>query len=491
MPPPKSPQPTLCLDSGGVLTVQRSGGEKHDGDTIWKATMPGAYALVQLFQYHHGPDSVCVVSRVNRIPADSARHRHWVERHAVSVGVLWRHIYLCTELEEKRKHVREAKGTVMVDDRLDALYAMSQGGNDAGTAQKAIHFGGAEQPRNWPFDDHKAEAVQSHYEIAKMLGLVEDKELFNWLCEQGPPNCPHSVTIQEEIYKRLRGQDRRGGHAPDGDSGKDNKNDEDDGEGPWMRQRSRRSRRREKDNENAAEAATPPSSYKWQPAGHGLYKQGDDKLTVEAQLETAAPKSQAKPDVVKRELVEDGERQGDASRRRMAAEKQGSLQGKAAAEHDDDDDEESSSNVHARLQRLEERFDEVKDENRRWRDYYGAWQTQNASAGGWYYPWQWARPAAPEPVWNQRHPGSAWAQPAAPEPTPAPVWNHRHPGSAWAQNKLRRAAEYQARGGRRDAPRQHSLPMCALCQTSQPGAFCPRRRCRRCCTDRACPQHHG
>ena len=111
MPPPKSPQPTLCLDSGGVLTVQRSGGEKHDGDTIWKATMPGAYALVQLFQYHHGPDSVCVVSRVNRIPADSARHRHWVERHAVSVGVLWRRVYLCIELEEKRKHVREAKTT--------------------------------------------------------------------------------------------------------------------------------------------------------------------------------------------------------------------------------------------------------------------------------------------------------------------------------------------------------------------------------------------
>jgi hypothetical protein len=61
--------PMLSLDSGGVLTQQ--GGrkdEKHDGNTIWKATVPGAYGLVLLHQHYHGRDSVGMVSRVNCIP---------------------------------------------------------------------------------------------------------------------------------------------------------------------------------------------------------------------------------------------------------------------------------------------------------------------------------------------------------------------------------------------------------------------------------------
>ena len=70
--------PMLSLDSGGVLTQQ--GGrkdEKHDGNTIWKATVPGAYGLVLLHQHYHGRDSV-------DIPSNG---RHWVERHAMSLGL--------------------------------------------------------------------------------------------------------------------------------------------------------------------------------------------------------------------------------------------------------------------------------------------------------------------------------------------------------------------------------------------------------------------
>ena len=39
----------LVLDSGGVLTNNKSS-VRHDGGQIYKATLPGAYALVHLWQ---------------------------------------------------------------------------------------------------------------------------------------------------------------------------------------------------------------------------------------------------------------------------------------------------------------------------------------------------------------------------------------------------------------------------------------------------------
>ena len=108
--------------------TQRQGGDKAnkpDHKDIWKASVHGAYSLVLLFQHFHGNDSVCVVSRVNWLPGGKALH--WVERHAASIGILPSQIYLVNAVEEKMDITHTVRGTIVVDDRRDALRAQARG----------------------------------------------------------------------------------------------------------------------------------------------------------------------------------------------------------------------------------------------------------------------------------------------------------------------------------------------------------------------------
>ena len=89
-------------------------------------------------------------------------------------------------------------------------------------------------------------------------------------------------------------------------------------------------------------------------------------------------------------------------------------------------------------------------------------------------------PQAPVPA----APDAPAAQPAEPQQP----WGHRNPSSGWSAAKRRRAELHRA-GGNRPA-RLIETPMCEACGKNQPGAYCPGRLCRRCCLDRACPQHH-
>ena len=69
----------LVLDSGGVLSNNRCS-IKHDGDQIYRASLPGAFALIHFWQRLHGP--IVVVSKVTAPRAD-----HWVVRHCKSLGL--------------------------------------------------------------------------------------------------------------------------------------------------------------------------------------------------------------------------------------------------------------------------------------------------------------------------------------------------------------------------------------------------------------------
>eukprot|EP00435_Cladocopium_sp_Y103_P004962 s6021_g1.t1 len=241
--------PTLCLDSGGVLTVL--GGnqeEKHDGKSIYKASVPGAYALVQLWQHHYGEDSVAVASRVNHIPTGG--RVHWVARHAESLGILPDRVhaeslgilpdrvYLVTRIEEKRRVTSQIQATVVIDDRPDALLWQARGADQAG--------GEAARDKPDPGD--------------------------------GPPYKPHDEGVKDELARRLRREEE--GKEPDmepkpevkseeADYDDDNDNDDDERRrrrrrSSPRRRRSRRKRRQRRDKEeDDDDLAAPASSSDW------------------------------------------------------------------------------------------------------------------------------------------------------------------------------------------------------------------------------------
>lgn len=129
----------LSLDSGGVLTVQGGPSEKkHDGLAIWKASVPGAYGLAQLFKL---PRRRCRGSeQQGQLPAAEPRGPLGISRHAASLGI--EHVYLVDKIGKKADISSRVKATLVVDDRKDALAAQARGAWHARSLEEAFLFGG-------------------------------------------------------------------------------------------------------------------------------------------------------------------------------------------------------------------------------------------------------------------------------------------------------------------------------------------------------------
>lgn len=103
------------MDCGGVLSAQDD--HKKDGNIIWQAAMPGAYAFVHCYKHKYGPHSIHVCSRVNRITQN-----HWVHRFCHSMGFDRVDVTLVTQPAEKGQVAQMYGAQACVDDRPDCLY---------------------------------------------------------------------------------------------------------------------------------------------------------------------------------------------------------------------------------------------------------------------------------------------------------------------------------------------------------------------------------
>ena len=152
--------PMLCIDCGGVLT--RYGDVKYDGEEIYKATMPGAWAFLLLWQACYGEDAVRIISKVKWFPH---KEKHWVVRHAMSLGLPSDQVFLTDQNSNKGYYARRSNGTVVVDDRLDCLQSMMNGSSKS--LQTAVLFGGAD-PRN----EKKVHCISDFRDLAVLLRMV-------------------------------------------------------------------------------------------------------------------------------------------------------------------------------------------------------------------------------------------------------------------------------------------------------------------------------
>ena len=484
--------PMLSLDSGGVLTQQ--GGrkdEKHDGNTIWKATVPGAYGLVLLHQHYHGRDSVGVVSRVNFIPS---KGRHWVERHAMSLGLDTYSVHLVTSVDEKTHACRRLQATVVVDDRSDALAAQATGAWQSGSLELAVLFGRQNDMRKDDVDK-KWEGLlarcSTHTEVMRRLFPSVSQATWEWLCDNGPPHKPHTEENREELKRRLVMEDPQPAE-----------------EKPRRRRRRRSNKDKEekteekdtdplaasaKDHARSEESPVPRERKAWKPVATEPAKaypavqlfpkarpavppqkvKEDDGDSSSLSSSSSSGKAEAKKDTAeaadKTEADNKNAKATPAKAAGAAETSSGASDGKKGKKKAKLDE-----NFFRRFEEMEERITDLEDDNDRFHDERersaasSSWQT-------WGYPYYY---------------GGAWGYPAQAPAAPAgPVWQHHSPQSTWTDRKVARAQAHR-RQGKSNMVRVTEVTACSTCGKGQPGAYCPGRQCRRCCVDMSCPQHH-
>ena len=107
----------LMLDVGGVLSDLNS--DKHDGDTIYKSALTGAYCFLQSFKRTYPGVPVHVISRVNR-PADN----HWVVRFCEALGA-GASVHQVKHRHQKGEVARSLGITIGVDDAYECVHSMA------------------------------------------------------------------------------------------------------------------------------------------------------------------------------------------------------------------------------------------------------------------------------------------------------------------------------------------------------------------------------
>ena len=385
--------PMLCLDSGGVLTVQGgSKAEKHDGKDIYKATVPGAYALVMLWQHHYGMDSVSVVSRVNYISPNGA---HWVERHGHSMGILPDQVFLVERIPEKADTTRRIRGTVVIDDRGDALQAQARGAWQAGSLQLAILFGDGEM-KDFHYDKQWQNRVlhcRSHFDVmSKILGKDSvSMATWEWLCQQGPPVKVHSESTRMELQKRMSQEKMALPSEPL--------------EALQSKKKKKKERNRDKEEKDPEDARTQavarelqdvidheqdddrqehfPAGAQWRPKRHGVYERSYPTILLKPKSKAEKPLDETSEDdddedrnkktTVKEEEEEEESQSEDKKRKKKPSPSSSSSESKA--------------NLLRRLKKMEERVDDLEDENDR---------LQSAASSSWQQPGWYAAPYYPQ-----------------------------------------------------------------------------------------------
>jgi len=107
----------LMLDVGGVLSAL-GGDYKHDGQTIYKSAVVGAYCFIQCFKRKYPAVPVHVISRVN-VPADD----HWVVRFANSLGLT--SVHMVRRRKEKGEVAKSLGITICIDDAYECVHSMA------------------------------------------------------------------------------------------------------------------------------------------------------------------------------------------------------------------------------------------------------------------------------------------------------------------------------------------------------------------------------
>ena len=442
------PAPTLVLDSGGVLTNNRSS-VRHDGEQIHKATLPGAYALVHLWQrLRQSPVLVC--SRVNSVNSD-----HWVVRHACALGLEPDQVRLVRQRADKGPVCLECRATVVVDDTSEALQAMAIGAWK--TVRMAVHFGRGHRTYTGPWQEwfeERLELADTHRELAALLEIPVGG-VWEFLETQGPPYQPHREEVLTQAWKLLEGLPPPAAPAGAGDSR------------PPLERRRRQWNRVLK----AREAALPEEEWPSLNPEAAVKAEGDgadSAPAASAGRDPAASTEQAPPQKKPKAKLPQPKVKVEAK-------------AKAAATPDKSANPVEPQQVEATVI-AKAAPPELSSSSS---SYYTSSSEQETTAAD-----QQAGAAAAKqaPVPPQAPVPAAPDAPAAQPAEPQQPWGHRNPSSGWSAAKRRRAELHRA-GGNRPA-RLIETPMCEACGKNQPGAYCPGRLCRRCCLDRACPQHH-
>ena len=471
--------PMLCIDCGGVLT--KYGTKKYDGEDIYKATMEGAWAFLLLWQAAYGEDAVRIISKVNWFPK---KEKHWVTRHAVSIGLSSDQVFLTDHGGNKGYYARRSNATVVVDDKLDCLQSMMTGSSKS--LQTAVLFGGAD-----PQNQKNVHCLLSHRDLACLLEVYPNGTVWEWLVEQGPPHKPHDESVREELLRRLKAMDDarswqplnakrkvRSSEAasasstkwvakgPASSSAPGNDDDADDDERPpptdnvvFLYRKSaakKPEKMKHEDHEEPPPPSRPPkqSAMKEEP-DYG--DQDDDKDDDDDKCEESSSSAE--------EDDEEEDTESDAKKIRRSSSKK------------------TASRPHRR-RRSTSTDEKIKDLQNQVK------QLQWQQSAGWYYKQQYY-PAAAQASQPAMSAPAAAAGPALGAAAMPPVWQGRRPDSGWTQAKLKRAERHRAGGQQKQAQRLTPAISCSQCGKNQPGAYCPSMCCRRCCMLSNCPQHHG
>ena len=494
----------LVLDCGGVLSVPSSSGkEKYDGNDIYKAAIPGAYAFCQKFMHTYGADSLQVISRVN-FPESK---NHWVVRFCSSLGIDERQVHLVSERRDKGPKARSLGCSVAVDDQCACLYSICVHCYDILDSVKPLilfnESGYRRSGAKW--DDYVQERVTrttSWLTVATMCGVNTD----GWeeLGKLGPPHCWHQQATVKRWFLMM---------APAAPKSKASAASA----GPAEKKPAASAEPAEKKPAASAEPAEKKPAASAEPAER---KEHDEPAaSAEQERDTsAAPAENDTSSAVSAEEKKEKEKHKKIQQEKKTSshDENYSYSYYSEEEVEDDDhkeeEEESSSSLSVHV---------VDADNPPPVPQQAKTKTPAASAGKKdkkatkdkshkkdkkdkkekKTP---ADPAGkvclkPNPVsemeelldrasgYARRAESAARDAEAAasscqgPQGAPGVSWQGRHPQSEWMTRKRARAEAYRATGGQSRLTKVTATPYCKRCSRNQPGAYCPGGLCRQCC----------
>ena len=187
----------VAIDVGGVLSDKQV--EYQDGQTIYRAAMPGAYMFIHMLKHRTGrwPKVVSRVNQPDKCP-------HWVHRFCVSLGMPQGQVNLVKHMDDK-KYFTEGM-TCVIDDQWLALKMMACGGQE--TLIDAIWFHADKKklpPGQSSLDSWvggKMTILGTFEELVQHLRLQCPPQVQQIFAE-GPPNGPHKPELVQRALALL------------------------------------------------------------------------------------------------------------------------------------------------------------------------------------------------------------------------------------------------------------------------------------------------
>ena len=415
-----------------------------------------------------------MVSRVN----NPDNMRHWVVRHSESLGLNANDVWLCKDRGEKGPIAKRLLVTHAIDDNSACVYVMAR---DAWTTLEVpLLFSSGPYEKQGCYDSWLKERLlvtDNFREVAlhEKFGLEASEKVWNFLCENGPPHRPHEPETLEAAWKMLREEYQ----SPTSPS--------------------------ESENDRAAAPAAGHAPKVWRPkldqAAETPQQQeskpsekatGSEKKPSDKPQDTAVSREGAADLKAKVELQDDQERpKVTLTARKKGPEAEATAAGEGGSRSRKVTQEQpSGSQPPAELQMQKKKQEGTLDEDETYEssyEYYSSDDDEEQAAAAPEQP----PPTIPEPKREDTPEAKAPKTTLEPQGKAPPVWQGRTPDSQWTRRKQERADNHKAAAsaGPPKKTKITEVPMCKRCGKNQPGAYCPHKLCRRCCTE-PCPQHH-